>query len=129
MTFFPRTTRAVTPLSAGVESLLRGMPSASPVDSARAKMSLLAAYERGLPREGSAIFRALRIAVPAGAVAASLVLGVGWFRGPGGPPEIRMERRGDLMEMALAGDVARLPVVDRPRMPIVPGFGDGPDAP
>lgn len=126
MPFFSRTSRTVTPLSSGVESLLRGMPSVAPADPTRAKFALLAAYERGIPQEASAIFRALRIAVPAGAVAASLVLGVGVLRGPR-VNEIRMTPRGDVV--AQLETMPRLPVVDRPLMPIVPGLGDGPDAP
>jgi hypothetical protein len=137
MTLFSRS-RTITPLSQGVESLLRGLPPAAPYDSARAKMSLLAAFERGSPAvrggEGFSIFRALRVAVPAGAVAAGVVLGVGVFGEPR-MADLDMARRHDLSPRSgfVAGtDVAevRLPVVERPRMPVfVSALGDGPDAP
>jgi hypothetical protein len=130
MTFFSRMSRTVTPLSTGAESLLRGMPRVTPLDPTRAKISLLAAFERGQPREGSAIFRALRIAVPAGAVAAGVVLGLGVVRGPR-IGDMSMVARGDVV--ARSGDLAmtRLRVVDRAQLPILrlPGLGDGPDAP
>ena len=119
MPLFPRTTRTVSPLSAEIESLLRGLPAATPADPARAKMSLLAAFERGRPVEGSTIFRALRIAVPAGALAASVVLGVGVF-GSRRPADLGMVRRGDVAMRGVAGVAeARLPVVDRPQMPVL----------
>jgi hypothetical protein len=133
MTLFSRTSREVTPLSEGVESLLRGLPRAAAHDPARAKMSLLAALERTRAPELSPIFRALRVAVPAGALAAGVVLSVGGLSsggwGDSRPPDIGMVRRGDVTSTATLAEV-RLPVVDRPQMPVfVSALGDGPDAP
>jgi hypothetical protein len=133
MTLFSRTPREVTPLSEGVESLLRGLPRSVAHDPARAKMSLLAAFERARPVEVSPIFRALRVAVPAGALAAGAVLSLGVFGdgvfGNQRPPDIGMVRRGDVTSTASLAEV-RLRVVDSPQMPVfVSALGDGPDAP
>ena len=144
MTFFPRPrSQAVSPLSPGVESLLRGLPRAAAGDATAAKISLLAAFERGRPQEGSGLLRTslrgtalrgtslrgtLRVAIPAGALAAGMVLAVGTHVRQS-PADIGMARRDGIAAQAGIAE-ARLPVVEveRPLMPVLmSALGD--DAP
>ena len=87
MNILPRRDRPVTPLSPGVESLLRSVPRIEPLADAHAlRIQLMAAHARGTdesyrPSLGSALW--VRFAIPASA-AASIVLGIGYL-GHGSP--------------------------------------------
>ena len=82
MNLLPRRAREVTPLSPGVESLLRSVPRVEVLhDSHGLRARLIAAHARGADAEsrpplGSALW--VRFAIPATA-AAAVVLGVGYF--------------------------------------------------
>ena len=123
MNLFPRRALKVTPLSPGVESLLRSLPRATAPGDTR--MRLLAAYAR---TEGGRVSLRLglgwvRLAIPASAAAVA-VLGVGLaMSGRGGAPSktIEMVSHGGLQAPATIA----MRVVDDPQMPMMPSSVGG----
>ena len=131
MNIFPRFSRDVTPLSPGVEAMLRGLPRVEA--AANFRMQLLAAHARGdAAREmpSSAIAAWLRLAVPASAAAAAvLAIGVG----AGAPStdagsQASQVASGSMIAMVAHGDMrapatVAMRVIDDPSIPMAAGSG------